>query len=241
MFNRKFCLAVSVLFSSTLAIGSISQARAVKLSQESSAALDRRMSEEARTPPRGSSFYYRLTRGIIPYWETTVDAAGLHTLLNQNPKAYTLFKPNFDKMDRKMMAKLFALENQADLQRVLKCHVVPSKILLKDLPSLKEVTFVAMEKGCSFKILVEHVKLEETTRYDVATGRTYNPPRVRILNRTTLRINNYRRPGAGTFDTDIIPKGKGNYVQYDEISDEVMMPLDLARKYAVSGERPLTD
>lgn len=240
MFNRKFCLVVTVLFSSALAIGSISQARAVKLSQESSAELDRRMSEEARKPPNGSSFYYRLTRGIIPYWETTVDAAGLHTLLNQNPKAYTLFKPDFNKMNRKALARLFALENQADLQRVLKCHVVPSKILLKNLPSLKEVTFAAMEKGCSFKILVEHVKLEETTRYDVATGRTYNPPRVRILNRTTLRINNYRRPGAGTVDTDTIPKGRGNYVQYDDI-DEVMMPPDLARKYAAPTERPLTD
>jgi hypothetical protein len=241
MFNSKFCLVVSVLFSGTLAIGSISQARAIKLSQESSAALDKRMSEEARTPPRGSSFYYRLTRGIIPHWETTVDAAGLHTLLNQNPKAYTLFKPDFDKMDRNVMAKLFALENQADLQRVLKCHVVPSKILLKNLPSLKEVTFAAMEKGCSFKILVEHVKFKETTRYDNATGIVYNPPRVRILNRTTLSINNYRRPGAGTVDTDRIPKGRGNYVQYDDISD-VMMPPDLARKYAATpSERPLTD
>ena len=267
-------------------MGGTGHAEVVKVSQSSSASIDQQMSEKARKPPRGSSFYYQLTRGIIPYWETTVDAAGLHTLLNQNPKAYTLFKPNFSGLNqscaprrsskpftneeldslrqcisapkRDVVSELFDVKNQSDLQRVLKCHVVPKKILLKDLPNDKDITFQTMEPGCTVTVRAKHLQVPEqkaVTQQNprdcglagigrvVCTGTgetTRYVPTGKILNLTDLFINKIRV--ARSLPTDGINKGNGNYIEYDVI-DGVTLPPDLQIKYAKppAGGRPLTD
>jgi uncharacterized surface protein with fasciclin (FAS1) repeats len=283
MYDLKIIFTIGLLCSlSIISNGSINAQQTNDSSQNYAASIDRQMSDSARTPPRGSSFYYALTRKIIPSWETTVDAAGLHSLLNQNQKAYTLFKPEFGKMNQScrpskrsvsitkveiqqmreclsaprenVLSKLFAIENQPDLQRVLKCHVVPQKIVLKDLPNDKELTFKTMEPGCTITVRAKHSQTPEmkevvgagtrrcnwdnsnctttpTTRY-VKTGK--------IENRTQLFVNNDST--GKRFQTDEINKGGGNYIVYDSI-DGVIIPPDLKGKYGglPAGGRPLTD
>jgi uncharacterized surface protein with fasciclin (FAS1) repeats len=281
MYDRKTIFIIGLICSlSIVSDEAINAQQMDNASQNSSANIDQQMSDTARKPPRGSSFGFALTRKIIPYWETTVDAAGLHSLLNQNQKAYTLFKPNFAKMQQgcrptrrsraltkvemqqirqcisapreNVVAKLFAIENQADLQRVLKCHVVPQKIMLKDLPNNKELTFKTMEPGCNITIRAKHfqnpemkVVVEKTNRCGgygacIPGQNTSYVPTGKIENQTQLFVNNDST--GKRFPTDEINKGGGNYIVYDSI-DGVIIPQDLKSKYGglPAGGRPLTD
>jgi uncharacterized surface protein with fasciclin (FAS1) repeats len=284
MYDLKIIFAIGLLCSlSIISNGSINAQQTNDSSQNSAASIDRQMSDSARTPPRGSSFYYALTRKIIPSWETTVDAAGLHSLLNQNQKAYTLFKPEFGKMNQScrpskrsgsitkveiqqmreclsaprenVLSKLFAIENQPDLQRVLKCHVVPQKIVLKDLPNDKELTFKTMEPGCTITVRAKHSQTPEMKQVvtegmnmcnwdnSICNGRQQiirYVPTGKIENRTQLFVNNDST--GKRFQTDEINKGGGNYIVYDSI-DGVIIPQDLKSKYGglPAGGRPLTD
>jgi uncharacterized surface protein with fasciclin (FAS1) repeats len=287
MYDLKVLFAVGLLCSlSITSNGAINAQQIDSSSQTSAASIDRQMSDEARTPPRGSSFYFALKYKILRSWEKTVDAAGLHNLLNQNQKAYTLFKPDLDKMTQDcspprrsgsltklemeqirqcisapredVLSKLFAIENQPDLQRVLRCHVVPQKIMLKDLPNDKELTFKTMEPGCTITVRAKHsqapemkaVVVGETRQCSmqgignvvcVATGRnTRYVPTGKMEYRTQLFVNN---DSTGTrLETDVIYKGGGNYVVYDSIGG-VIIPPDLKGKYGglPAGGRPLTD
>jgi hypothetical protein len=250
MYEIRRIWTIGLLLSlSILPSGSIYAQQVESSSQGDSASIDRQKNDEARTPLGGSSFGYRLTK-IINSWELTVDAAGLHTLLNQNQKTYTLFKPDFRSIDQKY--KLFDIKNQADLQRVLKCHVVPQKILLKDLPNDKKVTFQTMEPGCTITMRAKHrmvratkdiqVKITEycsitselgcntTTRDSVRTvytGETYSE--------TDLVVNNVD-PGPtlrNLFATNTVGKSaNGNYIEFD-VTHYVMAPTDLAKKYSL--------
>jgi uncharacterized surface protein with fasciclin (FAS1) repeats len=284
MFYSRIVFTIGLLGSVFIvSSGAINAQQTNNSSQNSFASIDQQMSDNARKPPRGSSFYYGLTRKIIPSWETTVDAAGLHTLLNQNQKAYTLFKPGFDKiskgcypkrsrsltgleakveqqkisqcvgMSRKNLTSLFAIENQSDLQRVLKCHVVPQKIILKDLPNDKELIFRTMEPSCTITVRAKHSQIpemraiiEKTNGWDSSlnvrtTGQnTRYVPTGKIENYTQLFVNNSGT--GGRFRTDEISKGVGNYITYDSFIG-VIIPPDLKSKYGGSpaSGRPLTD
>jgi uncharacterized surface protein with fasciclin (FAS1) repeats len=250
MYEIRRIWTIGLLLSlSILPSGSIYAQQVESSSQGSSASIDRQKSDEARTPLNGSSFGYTLDK-IINSWELTVDAAGLHTLLNQNQKAYTLFKPDFRSIDQKH--KLFDIKNQADLQRVLKCHVVSQKILLKDIPNDKKVTFQTMEPGCTITMRAKHrmarvtkdiqVKITEycsvtsdlhcsdITRNSVRTiytGETYSE--------TDLVVNNVD-PGPilrNIFPTNTVGKSaNGNYIEFD-VTHYVMAPRDLAKKYSL--------
>jgi uncharacterized surface protein with fasciclin (FAS1) repeats len=284
MYDSKIIFTIGLICSlSIISNGSINAQQPDDSSQTASASIDRQMSDRARTSPPGSSFSFQLKYNILPSWEKTVDAAGLHSLLNQNQKAYTLFNPKFDKMNRScypsrrlvpytkvemqqmrqctlapredVVAKLFAIKNQPDLQRVLRCHIVPQKIILKDLPNDKEVTFQTMEPGCTITVRAKHSQTpemrevgEETRKCGmqgfnvvcVATGRNIRyVPTGKIENSTQLVVNNGERR---KFQTDEINKGDGNYIVYDSI-DGVIIPPDLKGKYGglPVGGRPLTD
>ena len=251
MYEIRRIWTIGLLFSlSILPSGSIYAQQVESSSQGSSASIDRQKSDEARTPLGGSSFGYTLSYKIINSWELTVDAAGLHTLLNQNQKTYTLFKPDFRAIDQKY--KLFDIKNQADLQRVLKCHVVPQKILLKDIPNDRKVTFQTMEPGCTITMQAKHrmvratkdiqVKITEncffssnlycnTATRDVVrtiyTGETYSE--------TDLVVNNVD-PGPvirNIFTTNAVGRSaNGNYIEFD-VTHYVMAPPDLAKKYSL--------
>jgi uncharacterized surface protein with fasciclin (FAS1) repeats len=285
MYDLKVLFAIGLLCSlSITSNGAINAQQIDSSSQTSATTIDRQMSDRARVPSRGASFGYTVTNRITPSWEKTVDAAGLHSLLNQNQKAYTLFKPKFDKMTQSCrpskpsgsltkvemqeqrsqcisakkdgVYKLFAIENQPDLQRVLRCHVVPQKIILKDLPDDKELTFETMEPGCTITVRAKHSQTPEMKEVGeeirkcgmqslgnvvcVATGRNIRyVPTGKIENSTQLVVNNGKRR---KFQTDEINKGVGNYIVYDSI-DGVIIPPDLKSKYGglPAGGRPLTD
>jgi uncharacterized surface protein with fasciclin (FAS1) repeats len=252
MYEIRRIWTIGLLLSlSILPSGSIYAQQVESSSQGSSASIDRQKSDEARTPLNGSSFGYTLNK-IINSWELTVDAAGLHTLLNQNQKTYTLFKPDFRSIDQKY--KLFDIKNQADLQRVLKCHVVPQKILLKDIPNDKKVTFQTMEPGCTITMRAKHRMARVTKQvgvargtidcnYHISTGRTCTTGVTGVstvytgetYSETDLVVNNVD-PGPisrNIFSTNTVGKSaNGNYIEFD-VTHYVMAPRDLAKKYSL--------
>ena len=286
MYTIKVLFAIGLLGSLSIASNGAANAQQIENSSQTSAAtIDRQMSDEARTPLSGTSFNFTVSFSIIRYWEKIVDVAGLHSLLNQNQKAYTLFEPRFDLMRQQhcipaqrsvsppnvpykqilqcmadaphkenFLSKLFAMENQPDLQRVLKCHVVPQKIILKDLPNDKELTFKTMEPGCTITLKAKHSQnpemksvSEQTSNCGmqgignvvcVPSGQITRSVRTgKTANRTELFFNGISK----NFQTDEINKGVGNYIVYNSFIEGVILPPDLKGKYENSPPRPLTD
>ncbi|WP_310480988.1 hypothetical protein [Chamaesiphon sp. VAR_48_metabat_403] len=171
MFTSKFRIAIAVLIALVPIVSNIQldKANANPTSTESAAEIDRRKTQELfSTPTEEDRRRYRIVSDAIGSWEKTVDAAGLHTLLNKNKQIYTLLKFDFTReMEISTIRKLFTPENQADLQRIVKCHVIPFRLLKTTIPNNSTVVLKTMEDGCTVKVRGEFI--EKLVPEEVAT------------------------------------------------------------------------
>ncbi len=167
---NKFRFAIAALITLIQIVSNIQldRADANPTNKESAAEIDRRKTQELfSTPSEEDLRRNRQINQIADSWEKTVDAAGLHTLLNKNKEIYTLLRFDFYR-EMKMSAKrkLFAPENQADLRRIVKCHVIPFRLLKSTIPNGSTVVVKTMEDGCTAKVRGEFIETlvpEETT------------------------------------------------------------------------------
>jgi uncharacterized surface protein with fasciclin (FAS1) repeats len=251
MSTKKFRLAIAVLISLISIVINIhlDKANANPANKESAAETDRRRTQELfSTPSQEDLRRDRKINQIVDSWEKTVDAAGLHTLLNKNKKIYTLLKFDFKReMEMSALRKLFAPENQADLQRIVKCHVIPFRLLKTTIPNNSTVILKTMENGCTAKVRGEFIENlvpeEETTNQSNGTDCSYEGSigglpvtrcreTSRSVTRKTGRMITYSKTKIWIDDdqVDEAPNGGGGlYIPYQIY--KMKMPPDLKIKY----------
>jgi uncharacterized surface protein with fasciclin (FAS1) repeats len=160
--TNKFRFAIAVLISLVSIVSNIQldKADANPANKESAAETDRRRTQEVfSTPSEEERRRDRKINQIADSWEKTVDAAGLHTLLNKNKQSYTLLRFDFKReMEMSAKRKLFAPENQTDLKRIVKCHVIPFTLSKTTIPNNSTVVLKTMEDGCTVKVRGEFVE-----------------------------------------------------------------------------------
>ncbi len=259
MSTSKFRFAIAVLIA-LVSIGSniqIDKADANPTTKESAAEIDspkdrlrqRHKAQEASIAPSEQELKRdRKINQIADSWEKTVDAAGLHTLLNKNKEIYTLLKFDFYReMEISAIRKLFAPENQADLQRIVKCHVIPFRLLKTTIPNGSTVVLKTMENGCTAKVRGEFIEKlvpeENTTSQSNGTDCSYEgsigglPVRrcretSRSVTRKTGRMITYSKTKIW-IDGDRVDEdpngGGGMYIPYRIY--KMKMPPDLQLKY----------
>jgi uncharacterized surface protein with fasciclin (FAS1) repeats len=245
MSTNKFRFAIVVLISLIPIVTNIQldKADANPAKKESAAETDRRRTQEVfSTPSEDELRRDRKINQIADSWEKTVDAAGLHTLLNKNKEIYTLLKFDFHReMKMSAIRKLFAPENQADLQRIVKCHVIPFRLLKTTIPNNSTVVLKTMQDGCTVKIRGEFIEklVPETETISQSNGTNCNYINStqcgRIYNtvtRTTGRMITYSKTKIWIDDdqVDEAPNGGGGlYIPYQIY--KMKMPPDLQLKY----------
>lgn len=251
MSTNKVRFAIAVLISLVSIVSNIqlNKADANPANKESAAETDQRRTQEVfSTPSEDELRQDRKINEIVDSWEKTVDAAGLHTLLNKNKEIYTLLKFDFKReMEMPALRKLFAPGNQADLKRIVKCHVIPFRLLKTTIPNNSTVMLKTMENGCTAKVrgeFVENLVPEtETTSQSNGTDCSYEgsiegiPIRrcretSRSVTRKTGRMITYSKTKIWIDDdqVDEAPNGGGGrYIPYQIY--KMKMPPDLQIKY----------
>jgi hypothetical protein len=249
--TNKFRFAIAVLISLVSIVSNIQldKANANPANKESAAETDRRRTQEVfSTPSEEERRRDRRINEIVDSWEKTVDAAGLHTLLNKNKEIYTLLKFDFKReMEMPALRKLFAPGNQADLKRIVKCHVIPFRLLKTTIPNNSTVVLKTMENGCTAKVRGEFVEKlvpeEKITSQSNGTDCSYEgsiegiPIRrcretSRSVTRKTGRMITYSKTKIWIDDDQVeeAPNGGGGlYIPYQIY--KMKMPPDLQIKY----------
>jgi hypothetical protein len=251
MFTNKFRFAIAVLISFVQIVSNIQldKADANPANKESAAETDRRRTQELfSTLSEEELRRDRKINQIVDSWEDTVDAAGLHTLLNKNKEIYTLLRFDFHReMEMSAIRKLFAPKNQADLQRIVKCHVIPFRLLKTTIPNNSTVVLKTMQDGCTVKVRGEFIEQlvpeEKTTSQSNGTECSYEGSIAglpvtrcrdtsRSVTRKTGRMITYSKTKIW-IDGDQVNEapngGGGMYVPYKVY--KMNMPPDLQLKY----------
>jgi uncharacterized surface protein with fasciclin (FAS1) repeats len=251
MSTNKFQFAIAVLISLVPIVSNIQidKADANPANKESAAETDRRRTQELfSTPSEEERRRNQKINQIADSWEKTVDAAGLHTLLNKNKEIYTLLKFDFHReMKTSDIRKLFAPENQADLQRIVKCHVIPFRLLKTTIPNNSTVVLKTMQDGCTVKVRGEFIEQlvpeEKTTSQSNGTDCSYEGSigglpvtrcreTSRSVTRKTGRLITYSKTKIWIDgdQVDEAPNGGGGlYIPYKIY--KMKMPPDLRLKY----------
>jgi hypothetical protein len=241
---NKFRFAIAALITLIQIVSNIQldRADANPTNKESAAEIDRRKTQELfSTPSEEDLRRDRKINQIADSWEKTVDAAGLHTLLNKNKEIYTLLRFDFYR-EMKMSAKrkLFAPENQADLQRIVKCHVIPFRLLKTTIPNGSTVVVKTMEDGCTAKVRGEFIEKlvpeETTTTLDYGTNPNCTGSlcrrELRTVTRKTGKMVLYSKTKIWIDGDEVneAPNGGGGmYIPYQIY--KMKMPPDLQLKY----------
>jgi hypothetical protein len=241
---NKFRFAIAALITLIQIVSNIQldRADANPTNKESAAEIDRRKTQELfSTPSEEDLRRDRKINQIADSWEKTVDAAGLHTLLNKNKEIYTLLRFDFYR-EMKMSAKkkLFAPENQADLQRIVKCHVIPFRLLKTTIPNSSTVVVKTMEDGCTAKVRGEFIEKlvpeETTTTLDYGTNPNCTGSlcrrELRTVTRKTGKMVLYSKTKIWIDGDEVneAPNGGGGmYIPYQIY--KMKMPPDLQLKY----------
>jgi hypothetical protein len=241
---NKFRFAIAALITLIQIVSNIQldRADANPTNKESAAEIDRHKTQELfSTPSEEDLRRDRKINQIADSWEKTVDAAGLHTLLNKNKEIYTLLRFDFYR-EMKMSAKrkLFAPENQADLQRIVKCHVIPFRLLKTTIPNSSTVVVKTMEDGCTAKVRGEFIEKlvpeETTTTLDYGTNPNCTGSlcrrELRTVTRKTGKMVLYSKTKIWIDGDEVneAPNGGGGmYIPYQIY--KMKMPPDLQLKY----------
>lgn len=259
MVTNKFLVSIVAFITIVPIVNSIyiDRANANPTKQESDAEIDQRKAQEVfRTPlsefqrsQYGDSDETRL-KLITRKWENIVDAAGLHTLLNKNKQAYTRLEFHFETgMSSSSIKELFAPENRTDLQRILRCNVVPLALSKANIPNGSTVVLKTMENSCTVTVkgrfIDEVIPEEETSEEPNGTECSYEgsigglPVRrchatSRVITRKTGRMIRLKRDtvwidGQISDERNNEKKRNGNYISYH--INKMKMPPDLQLKY----------
>jgi uncharacterized surface protein with fasciclin (FAS1) repeats len=162
-------------------------------------------------------------------WKGCLRNVGLEKLYRQG--GYTVFVPNFDRIPVSTVEKLFALENNLDLQRIILLHVIPDRQLaIKDFQSGELDTLLPKNKITILVINKDELvteKINDVSSETTLIGMRINTSTTRTVTRKEIKrrvfINNYElftRTRTGS---------TGNRTEYGY--QNVIMPPDLVIKY----------
>jgi hypothetical protein len=257
MSTTKFRIAIAALITLVPIVCNIQldRADANPTNQESDAQLDRRKAQEVFNK---KDVIYRRKIGVTEIssdWQKTVDAAGLHTLLSKNKQPYTRLAFNFQlDMQREDIKKLFAPENQADLQRIVKCNIIPFTLSKANVPNGSTVVLKTMEDSCTVKVrgsFIDELRPEiKTTTVSNGTScstegsigglpitrcRETSSPVYKETGRTIkFRANTIWIDDVAIRNPDEEPSGDKTYIQYR--TTKMKFPPDLQLKYGKYGK-----
>jgi hypothetical protein len=257
MSTTKFRIALAALLTLVPIVCNIQldKAAANPTSQESDAELDRRKAQEVFNK---KDVIWRRKIGITQIssdWQKTVDAAGLHTLLSKNKQPYTLLAFNFQlDMQTEDIKKLFAPENQADLQRILKCNIIPFTLSKANVPNGSTVVLKTMEDSCTVQVrgrFIDELRPEIKQTATVSNGTSCSTEgsigglpitrcseTTRPIYKETGRMIKFRSntiwiDGVAIRNPDEEPSGNNTYIEYR--TNKMKFPPDLQLKYGKYG------
>jgi hypothetical protein len=151
--------------------------------------------------------------------------------------------------------KLFAPENQADLQRIVKCNVIPLKISKDTIPNGSEVELKSLEPSCSYKLkgLYVDTRVPERETLTTSNGTSCSvvgsvgdmpvrrcTPSQQSTSRETGRMVRVKseRFWVDNKEVDVRRGRDGKNIQVGLRSRDLKMPPDLQLKYGkYSGSR----